>query len=88
MPCVVTDGTFFSTTERPPIKIGRAGKDFHRRHATGERAREAGVLRPDGILAAHFGGDRLGRFVAVLRGLVGWRGIDAKMRVDVDDAGA
>src|SRR3546814_10300291 len=86
MPCVVTDGTFFSV--RSPAKhIGRAGKDQQRRDAAGAREAEVGILRPYRMFGPDFGGVRRNSLVAVLMRRRARRRVDAEMRMGVDDAG-
>src|SRR3546814_17617295 len=69
-------------------QIRAARQDLERRDAAvGERAGEAGVLRPDAVLDPYFGGRRARRLIAVVvRGDAGgW--IVAQVAVHVDDAG-
>src|SRR6201999_218137 len=50
----------------PAKQIGRAGQDLQRGDAAiGERAAEAGVLRPHAVLGPDLGADRVGDLVAV-----------------------
>ena len=79
------DGTTLSTTLRPPNRFAEPGKDLQRRHPAGQRARELRILRPDGMLGPDVGGDRVGRLVAVGVRIDAGRGIDADVRMHVDD---
>ena len=72
----------------PAHQVRRAGQDLERGDAAiGERAAEAGILRPDAVFGPDVGGDRPGRLVAVAVGLHAGRGIVAEVAVDVDHAG-
>ena len=69
-------------------QIGRAGQDLERGDpAIGQRAGEAGVLRPHAMFGPDVGARRRGRFIAVRIGVDPGRGIVAKVAVDVDDPG-
>ena len=87
IPCTVRDGTTLSTTLRPPIRLRRSGQHLQRRHATGEVARKLRILRPDRMLRPHVRRRRVGHLVAVAERVAARRGVDAEVRVVVDDAG-
>ena len=72
----------------PTGKIGGAGQDLERGNAAiGERAGEAGILRPDRMFGPDLGRHRAGRLVPVRMRVHAGRGIIAEMRMDVDHAG-
>src|SRR5690606_7035853 len=71
----------------PADQVGRAGQDLQRGDTTGQRCAEARVLRPDRMLGPYVRGDRRGGLVAVAVGVHARAGVDAQVRVHVDDAG-
>ena len=71
----------------PAEQVGRAGQDLHGRDTAGARAIDLRVLREVGVGGPDTGGVGRDRLVAVgVRGQAR-RGVDADMRVGVDDAG-
>ena len=72
----------------PANEIGRAWQDLQRRDpAIGQRAREAGILRPDAVFGPDLRRGRCSRLVAIRMGLHGRAGIDTEVAVDVDHPG-
>lgn len=71
----------------PADQVRGSGKDLHGGHAARQRAREIRVLGPDGMLGPDVRGRRIGRLVAVGVRIDARRGVDAHMRMHIDDPG-
>jgi hypothetical protein len=67
-------------------EIRRAGKNLQGRHPAFERHLESWILRPDRVFRPHIGGYGTGRLVAIIEALHARTGINAQVRMDVDDA--
>ena len=68
-------------------QVGRARENLHGRYAAGQRSRKAGILWPYAVFRPYLRGDRSSRLVAVTVSGDPWRGVDAKMRVNIDKTG-
>ena len=68
-------------------QVRRSRKHLECRHAAGKIARKLRILRPDRMLGPHVRSGWIRRLVAVAVGVDTRRGIDAQMRMDIDDAG-
>ena len=70
-----------------PKQVGGAGENLHSRYTASQRSRKSGVLWPHAVFCPHLCGDRCGRLVAVTVSGDPGGGVDAKMRVHIDEAG-
>ena len=66
-------------------EVPAAGQDADRRDAARDRALDGRILRPERVLGAQRGVDRIGQLVAVVVGLAVGRGVHAHVRVRIDD---